>query len=135
MVVGARRYWGNISTKRGESKENPDRNFYNAIGTAYGRGCPAWALIQHVGVDDAGQSVKRKPVNNKLLLLGEGDNITIDGLRLQNSIGRGISILETSENCSIKNCRIDWCLYGAIVAEPQQKGFTIREQPHHAWHL
>ena len=59
-----------------------------------------------------------------LLGIRDADNVTIDGLFIRNSCGRGLGVTtntndETINNIIIKNTRIDWTTTSGIYAEPK----------------
>lgn len=58
-----------------------------------------------------------------LLAIRDADNVTIDGLFIRNSCGRGLGIStstgsETINNITVKNSMIDWTTTSGIYAEP-----------------
>lgn len=120
-----------------------DGDFYQNIETAYFDNVPSWApnrLGEKDGEDEGGDRFDAI-LYNRLLQLINCSNVVIDGLRVQNSIGAGIYVShhkypasdktnwpEVHSHCSnitIRNCRIDWCHFGAIKIDWDQEGSII----------
>lgn len=118
-------------------------DFYLDIEKAYFDNVPAWAPKRYGENEGEHDDGNRWDVilYNRLLELVNCDNVTIDGLRIQNSIGAGVYVANHKypssnkqlwpevhsycRNITIRNCRIDWCHFGAIKFDWDQERSVI----------
>ncbi len=59
------------------------------------------------------------------LLSIDATNVTIDGLFLRNSCGRGILFMGTSSNSVLKNSWVDWTMMAGVYVGPETNGIQV----------